>query len=126
MIETEDYKAVYDCDGVVVRFDFTFQISQESDLDVKRYNSVGLVEVTLILGSDYTMEHATVGTWLDGGTVVTTTTYITNDRISLTRDLPSTQLLDYVENNPFPAESHEGGLDKLTVLSQQAEEILNS
>ena len=125
MIETEDYKAVYDCDGTTVRFDFTFQITQESDLDVKRYDSVGLDEDTLILGSDYTMEQATVGTWLDGGTVVTTTAYITNDRISLTRDVPSTQLLDYVENDPFPAESHEGGLDKLTILAQQAEEILS-
>ena len=125
MIETEDYKAVYDCDGVTTRFDFTFQITEEDDLDVKRYNSVGLVEATLILGSDYTMEQATVGTWLDGGTVVTSTAYITNDRISLTRDVPSTQLLDYVENNPFPAESHEGGLDKLTVIALQLEEILS-
>lgn len=125
MIETEDYKAVYDCDGTTVRFDFAFQITEESDLDVKRYNSVGLVEVTLILGSDYTMEQATVGTWLDGGTVITTTAYITNDRISLTRDVDSTQLLDYVENDPFPAESHEGGLDKLTIIAQQGEEILS-
>lgn len=125
MIETEDYKAVYDCDNSTVRFDFTFQITQESDLDVKRYDSVGLVEGTLLLGTDYTMEQATVGTWLDGGTVVTTTAYITNDRISLTRDVDSTQVLDYKENDPFPAESHEGGLDKLTIISQQLEELLS-
>lgn len=125
MIETEDYKAVYGCDGSTVRFDFTFQITEEADLDVKHYDDSLLTEVSLILGTDYTMEQATLGTWLDGGTVVAAATYPSDDRISLTRDVSSTQTLDYVENDPFPAESHEGGLDKLTIIAQQLEELLS-
>lgn len=125
MIETEDYKAVYDADGSTVRFDFTFPVTTEGDLDVKHYNDTDETEETLNLGNDYTVEQATVGTWLDGGTVVTVATYPNDDRVSLTRDVSSTQLLDYKENDPFPAESHEGGLDKLTIMSQQLEELLS-
>jgi hypothetical protein len=35
------------------------------------------------------------------------------------RNVPVTQETDYVENDPFPAESHEEALDKLTMIAQQ-------
>lgn len=35
------------------------------------------------------------------------------------REVPATQETDYVENDPFPAESHERALDKLTMIAQQ-------
>jgi hypothetical protein len=125
MIETADFKVNYDCDGSTVRFDFTFPIFEDDNLDIRRYNSVTLEEEELIKGTDYYVEQATFGTWLDGGTVVTYDTYPSGDRISITRDVSPIQLLDYIENDPFPAESHERGLDKLTVLIQEVEEFIS-
>lgn len=37
----------------------------------------------------------------------------------IVRDVPATQAIDYLANDAFPAETHEKGLDKLTVLAQQ-------
>jgi hypothetical protein len=37
------------------------------------------------------------------------------------RSVPATQETDYLANDPFPAESHERALDKLTMLAQQNE-----
>jgi hypothetical protein len=42
--------------------------------------------------------------------------------ITFLRDVPATQETDYVPNDPFPAESHEQALDKLTMLVQQLRE----
>jgi hypothetical protein len=40
------------------------------------------------------------------------------------RNVPVTQETDYVENDPFPAESHEEALDKLTMIVQQLDDLL--
>lgn len=40
-------------------------------------------------------------------------------RWTIGRNVPSTQLVDYVENDSFPAATHEAALDKLTMLSQE-------
>ena len=40
------------------------------------------------------------------------------------RNVPVTQETDYVENDPFPAESHEEALDKLTMIAQQLDDLL--
>jgi hypothetical protein len=39
------------------------------------------------------------------------------------RNVPVTQETDYVENDPFPAESHEEALDKLTMIVQQINDL---
>lgn len=40
----------------------------------------------------------------------------------VSRNTPLTQLLDFVENDNFPAESHEEGLDRLTLQNQDRQE----
>lgn len=45
---------------------------------------------------------------------------MTGAQIIINRVVPVTQETDYVANDPFPAESHERALDKLTMLVQQA------
>jgi hypothetical protein len=44
--------------------------------------------------------------------------------VTLLRTVPYTQVVDYVENTKFPAETHEGALDKLTMIVQQFNERL--
>jgi hypothetical protein len=45
-----------------------------------------------------------------------------NSTITFLRNVPVTQETDYVENDSFPADSHERALDKLTMIAQQIEE----
>jgi len=74
------------------------------------------VETTQTLTTDYTVTNA--GNDL-GGNVVFNTAPADGNTVFIRRSLPITQLTDYVENDPFPAESHEDALDKLTMLIQQ-------
>lgn len=55
----------------------------------------------------------------NGGNVVMDTPLAGGEKVLIVRDVPPTQDLDYVENDPFPAESHEDGLDRLTIVVQQ-------
>ena len=48
-----------------------------------------------------------------------------SERISILRNVPSTQTTHYVPNDPFPAASHENALDKLTMIVQQLSEVLD-
>jgi hypothetical protein len=43
-------------------------------------------------------------------------------RLVIRRVIPATQEVDYVAGDPFPAETHERALDRLTMLAQQGEE----
>ena len=49
----------------------------------------------------------------------------TNERLTILRAVPATQEADYVQNDAFPAESHERALDKLTMIAQQQAEQLS-
>lgn len=44
--------------------------------------------------------------------------------VTLQRVVPFTQLVDYIPYDPFPAETHEGALDKLTLITQQIEDSI--
>ncbi len=45
--------------------------------------------------------------------------------LTLVREVPATQEVDYRPYDAFPAETHEGALDKLTMLIQQHDETLD-
>ncbi len=78
---------------------------------------VQLVEDThySVTGGSATGALGTV-TPIDGATDFTTAMEWT-----LERSLPLTQTVDYIENDDFPAVSHEFGLDKQTLLSQDTD-----
>lgn len=46
----------------------------------------------------------------------------TTHRIVILRNVAITQQVDYVEGDPFPAETHEGALDKLTTIATMLSE----
>jgi len=76
---------------------------------------------TLVLGTDYTLTGAAVSS---GGTVTTTSAPTSAQKLSVLRSIPLTQLTHYVENDPFPAASHEKALDQLTMENQQINEAV--
>ena len=47
------------------------------------------------------------------------------ETVVVRREVPQTQAIDYIANDPFPAESHEEGLDRATMTIQQLQEEVN-
>ncbi|CAN5327480.1 hypothetical protein BH09VER1_BH09VER1_49020 [soil metagenome] len=73
-------------------------------------------DTTLALGTGYQVSGAGQP---QGGSIVTTSELDASHKVTISRDVPATQLTSYAENGEFPAASHERALDKLTMLVQQ-------
>lgn len=113
-------RADYTGNGVTTAFAVPFYFLDQTHLTVLRTVIATGVSTTLVLGTDYTVAGAGVP---GGGTVTCTTAPTAAQRISILRNVPLTQLTDYVPNDPFPAESHERALDQLTMIAQQVNEV---
>lgn len=103
-------------DGVTTLLPVPFYFLEQEHLLVIRANLDGSTQ-TLILGSDYSVSGA--GNQA-GGSVTMFIAPESGIKILIERSVPATQETDYVANDPFPAESHERALDKLTMLVQQS------
>jgi len=114
-------KVIYQGDGSTTEFPFSFRIFEETDLVVSLYEIATGIETELTLNSDYTV---TIN-GDNGGTVIMATAPSSSYKLIIKRILPLTQETDYVEGDPFPAESHERALDKLTMITQQLNEQLD-
>jgi hypothetical protein len=90
---------------------------------------IQVVEVTIATGaeavkangSDYTVTGGAGAT----GTVTAATAPATTVKWVINRTTTQTQETDYVENDPFPAESHEEALDRLTAIDQEEQRALD-
>jgi hypothetical protein len=60
-----------------------------------------------------------------GGNVVFGSAPASGETVVIRRTLTLTQGTDYVENDPFPADSHENALDRLTFITQGLQEELD-
>lgn len=101
--------------GTTGPFAVPFRFLENSHLKVVQTTSAG-VETTLVLSLGYTVTGAGLVT---GGSVTTVVAVPVGDTITIVRDVPYTQETDYTQSDPFPAQSHEDALDKLTMLAQQ-------
>lgn len=117
-VATANNRNSYACNGSQVIFPYTFKIFQDSDLVVKLRDANG-AETTLTLTTDYTVSGAGAAA---GGNVTTVATYASGNQLIILRQIPLTQLVDYVENDNFPAETHEGALDRAVMITQQLNE----
>lgn len=111
-------KVDYSGNDVTVAFSSGFRFLQNADLLVTLVVDATGVETTQVLDTDYTVTGAGDAT----GTVTMTTAPATGETLIISRDMTLTQEVDYVENDKFPAETHETALDKLTMVAQQLEE----
>lgn len=121
-ISSETKRADYICNGSVNNFSVPFYILDETHIAVYILDMVTGVQTLLTLTTDYTVNNVGVFAGSDIDTVVT---YPSGKQLIIIRAVPFTQLKDYIPNDTFPAESHELGLDKLTMLIQQQQEEID-
>ena len=122
-ISSTTVKNSYSGDGSTTTFNYTFKIFADSDLQVIIRSSTA-TETVKTITTHYTVTGAGSAS---GGTVVFTSGNIpaSGETVVLRRAVPQTQAIDYIANDPFPAESHEEGLDRATMTLQQVQEELD-
>lgn len=103
--------------GTVGPFTVGFRFLANDHLLVVQADADG-VETVLVLDTDYTVTGAGAGS----GAVTLAASLPVGQSLTITRDVPFTQEADYVNNDSFPAESHEQALDLLTMQTQQLSE----
>ena len=112
----------YSGDNSTTTFSYTFKIFADSDIQVIIRSTDG-TETTKTITTHYTVTGAGNS---GGGSVIFTSGNIptSTQTVVLRRNIPQTQAIDYIANDPFPAESHEEGLDRATMAIQQLQEEL--
>jgi len=123
-VSSTTVKNSYSGNGSTTQFAYTFKIFADSDLEVIiRTDSTG-AETVKTLTTHYTVAGAGDAS---GGSITFTSGNIpaSGETVVIIREVPQTQAIDYIANDPFPAESHEEGLDRATMTIQQMQEELN-
>jgi len=118
-VSTTIIKNLYTANGSTANFAYQFKIIQDSDLEVFiRTDATGAESAAKVLGTDYSMTGAGVST---GGSItfLSGKIPISGQTVVLRRNVPKTQVIDYIANDPFPAETHEEGLDRGIMVAQQ-------
>lgn len=98
-----------------------FRFLDQTHLRVIKTSTIS-IDADLILTTDYTV----AGVGAPTGSVTLTAPLVTGEKLTIVRDVPLTQEADYVQNDAFPAQSHEDALDKVTMAVQQQQERLDS
>ena len=122
-ISSVTVKNSYSGDGSTTSFNYTFKIFADSDLQVIIRSAAG-TETVKTITTHYTVSGAGNA---NGGSITFTAGNIptATETVVLRRAVPQTQAIDYIANDPFPAESHEEGLDRATMTTQQIQEELD-
>jgi len=110
-------------DGGTTAFPVTFAFfgsGTGAELEVIERTIATGAEATKINGTDFTVSGGNNAT----GTVTATTAPADTVQWVIRRNTAQTQETDYVENDAFPAETHESALDRLTMISQEQERDL--
>jgi hypothetical protein len=106
--------------GSEATFTFPWRIITNNDITVYVTDS-SAVETLQVLTTDYTITGLGDAT----GDVVFVTPPGATDTVIIYIDPPATQLVDYSAGGPFPAESHEGALDTLTLIVKRALDLVS-
>lgn len=120
-VSSSTSKVQYNGDGSTANFAYTFKIFDQDDLTVIVRSATG-TEITKTLGTHYTVSG--VGSE-SGGNVAMLTPPASGETLTILREQPLVQELDLVPNDPFPAQSLESALDKLTFMVQAHSEELD-
>jgi len=120
-VSTTIIKNFHNGNASTTNFAYQFRILEDTDLLVIiRTNSTG-AETTKTLSTHYTVAGAGDAS---GGSITFTSGNIpaSGETVVIRRNVPQTQAIDYIANDPFPAETHEEGLDRGTMVAQQVAE----
>ena len=113
-------KNSYNGDGSATSFAYQFPIHSTAELTVIERSANG-TETIKSLGSHYSITDNGAA----GGNVVFGSAPASGVTVVLLRNTNLTQEVDYIENDAFPAETHEAAIDKLTLQIQEAQEELD-
>ena len=120
-VSTTTTKAIYNGDGSTTGFPTTFEFFDAADIEViERVIATG-GETVKTLSTDFTVSGGNGAT----GTVTAVTAPASTVQWAIRRKTPLTQQIDYVENDDFPAETHEQGLDRGVMIAQERQEELD-
>ena len=119
-VSTTIIKSSHNGNGSTTTFAYNFKIFADSDLVVIIRSSTG-TETTKTLTTHYTVSGAGDAS---GGSITFTSGNIpaSGETVVIRRNVPQTQAIDYIANDPFPAETNEEGLDRATMIAQQISE----
>ena len=122
-ISSTTVKNSYSGNGTLDTFNYTFKIFADADIQVI-IRDASATETVKTLTTHYTVTGAGSAS---GGTIVFTAGNIPSatETVVIRRASPQTQAIDYIANDPFPAESHEEGLDRSMMAIQQLQEEVN-
>jgi len=115
----------YNGNNSTTAFAYVFNIQADSEIEVYLGTPVGAPTswTKKTLTTHYTVSNAGVA---GGGNVTFGSAPPTGvGNVFIRRVTPKTQATDYVENDPFPANSQENALDKLTQVTQDMQEEID-
>jgi hypothetical protein len=115
-VSTSQSRIAFPGNNVTVLFPVPFPFIQDDYLTVVRTNNATLVATTLILNSAGANGYTVQGAGNQSGSVTVVTPPTGAETLSIFRVIPATQEADFVANDPFPAETFEDSLDKLTMI----------
>ena len=117
-------KHTYSGTGSQTAFAYSFPVLDESHFTVQIKSTAGVV-TTQTLTTHYTVSgtgNTSGATDYTSGNINFVTAPLSTDTVIIKRNVPQTQGTDYIENDTFPAETHEDAMDKLTMQVQQLQE----
>lgn len=127
-VSSSTSKNTYAGDGATVAFAFSFPVLDETHFTVEEVNDTTGVITSKTLTTDYTVSgtgNDTGSTNYTSGTITMGTAPASGVTLVIKRNLPFKQETDYIENDTFPAETHEAALDELTMADQQLKEDMD-
>jgi len=117
-ISTTIIKNSYSGNASQTVFPYTFKISVDADIQVILRSALG-TETVKSISTDYTVSGAGDA---NGGNVTMVVAPASGETLVIRRATVQTQTIDLVENDPFSAETVEGGFDKSVSLVQEIQE----
>jgi hypothetical protein len=117
-ISTTIIKNSYSGNASQTVFPYTFKISVNADIQVILRSALG-TETVKSISTDYTVSGAGNAS---GGNVTMGVAPASGETLVIRRATVQTQNIDLVENDPFSAETVEGGFDKSVSLVQEIQE----
>jgi len=119
-VSSSTSRVQFNGNGSTTVFAYSFKIFDQDDLTVILRSATG-IETVKTITTHYTVSG--VGN-AGGGNVTMLTAPASGETLTILREQDLVQELDLVENDPFPAQSLEDALDKLTFIVQQHDEEL--
>ncbi len=122
-VSVDTNKQVYTANGSQTDFETIYKVFDHDDILVQTLTVAGILS-TKVIDVDYTVASDINVALPRAATITFITAPASGVKVILRRNQPKLQETDYIENENFPAQTHENNLDKLVMMVQEHEEIL--